>query len=196
MRSLASFWATSLPVSQASRMMYPIGPRTCPICSIRSGSFRFCSSGARFSSGKSQARAAPMRPEIDVILSNEPLGPFQRDISDRKREEEVSTWETYLEEQQPRYQEELLLFLSIPSISALPEHADAVQRAARWVADRLVAAGLEHVQILPTSGHPVVYGEWLHVPGKPTVMIYGHFDTQPADPLDLWTSPPFEPQIR
>jgi len=106
------------------------------------------------------------------------------------------TWETYLEEQQPRYQEELLLFLSIPSISALPEHADAVQRAARWVADRLVAAGLEHVQILPTSGHPVVYGEWLHVPGKPTVMIYGHFDTQPADPLDLWTSPPFEPQIR
>ncbi len=106
------------------------------------------------------------------------------------------TWETYLEEQQPRYQEELLHFLSIPSISALPEHADAVQRAARWVADRLVAAGLEHVQILPTSGHPVVYGEWLHAPGKPTVMIYGHFDTQPADPLDLWTSPPFEPQIR
>jgi acetylornithine deacetylase/succinyl-diaminopimelate desuccinylase-like protein len=106
------------------------------------------------------------------------------------------TWETYLEEQQPRYQEELLLFLSIPSISALPEHADAVQRAARWVADRLVAAGLEHVQILPTAGHPVVYGEWLHAPGKPTVMIYGHFDTQPADPLELWTSPPFEPQIR
>ena len=106
------------------------------------------------------------------------------------------TWETYLEEQQPRYQEELLLFLSIPSISALPEHAGAVQRAARWVADRLVAAGLENVQILPTSGHPVVYGEWLHAPGKPTVMIYGHFDTQPADPLELWTSPPFEPQIR
>ena len=106
------------------------------------------------------------------------------------------TWETYLEEQQPRYQEELLHFLSIPSISALPEHADAVQRAARWVADRLVAAGLEHVRILPTSGHPVVYGEWLHAPGKLTVMIYGHFDTQPADPLDLWTSPPFEPQIR
>src|SRR5260370_40414484 len=106
------------------------------------------------------------------------------------------TWETYLEEQQPRYQEELLHFLSIPSVAALREHAEAVQRAARWVADRLVAAGLEHVQILPTSGHPVVYGDWLHAPGKPTVMIYGHFDTQPADPLDLWTSPPFEPQIR
>jgi acetylornithine deacetylase/succinyl-diaminopimelate desuccinylase-like protein len=106
------------------------------------------------------------------------------------------TWETYLEEQQYRYQEELLQFLSIPSISALPEHADAVQQAARWVVDRLRAAGLENVQILSTGGHPVVYGEWLHAPGKATVMIYGHFDTQPADPLDLWTSPPFEPEIR
>ena len=106
------------------------------------------------------------------------------------------TWETYLAEQQPRYQQELLQFLSIPSISALPDHAADVQEAARWVANRLTAAGLEHVQILPTAGHPVVYGEWLHASGKPTVMIYGHFDTQPADPLDLWTSPPFEPQIR
>ena len=106
------------------------------------------------------------------------------------------TWETYLEEQQSRYQEELLQFLSIPSISALPEHADAVQQAARWVVDRLRAAGLEKVQVLSTGGHPVVYGEWLHAPGKATVMIYGHFDTQPADPLDLWTSPPFEPEIR
>jgi len=106
------------------------------------------------------------------------------------------TWETYLEEQQPRYQEELLQFLSIPSISALPEQADAVQQAARWVADRLRAAGLENVQILPTGGHPVAYGEWLHAPGRPTVMIYGHFDTQPVDPLDLWTSQPFEPEIR
>lgn len=106
------------------------------------------------------------------------------------------TWETYLEEQQPRYQEELLHFLSIPSISALPEQTDAVQQAARWVADRLTVAGLENVQILPTGGHPVVYGEWLHAPGKATVMIYGHFDTQPVDPLDLWTSPPFEPAVR
>jgi acetylornithine deacetylase/succinyl-diaminopimelate desuccinylase-like protein len=106
------------------------------------------------------------------------------------------TWETHLKEQQPRYQDELLQFLSIPSISALPEHAGDVQQAARWVADRLTAAGLENVQVLPTSGHPVVYGEWLHAPGKPAVMIYGHFDTQPVDPLNLWTSPPFEPQVR
>jgi acetylornithine deacetylase/succinyl-diaminopimelate desuccinylase-like protein len=106
------------------------------------------------------------------------------------------TWESYLEEQQLRYQEELLQFLSIPSVSALPEHADDVQRAAHWVADRLTAAGLENVQVLPTGGHPVVYGQWLHAPEKPTVMIYGHFDTQPADPLDQWTSPPFEPEVR
>ncbi len=106
------------------------------------------------------------------------------------------TWETYLKEQQTSYQDELLQFLSIPSISALPEHADAVQQAARWVAKRLTSAGMENVQILPTAGHPVVYGEWLHAPGKPTVMIYGHFDTQPADPLELWTNPPFEPQVR
>ena len=106
------------------------------------------------------------------------------------------TWETYLEEQQSRYQEELLQFLSIPSISSLPEHADAVQQAARWTVDRIRSAGLENVQILSTGGHPVVYGEWLHAPGKKTVMIYGHFDTQPADPLDLWTSPPFEPEVR
>ena len=106
------------------------------------------------------------------------------------------TWETYLVEQQPRYQEELLQFLRIPSVSALPEHAGDVQEAAHWVANRLAAAGLEHVHILPTAGHPVVFGEWTHAPGKPTVMIYGHFDTQPADPLELWTSPPFLPEIR
>jgi acetylornithine deacetylase/succinyl-diaminopimelate desuccinylase-like protein len=106
------------------------------------------------------------------------------------------TFETYLEEQQPRYLDELLQFLSIPSISALPEHADDVQQGAHWVANRLTAAGMENVQILPTAGHPVVYADWLHTPGKSTVMIYGHFDTQPADPLELWTNPPFEPQIR
>ncbi|GAC1400336.1 MAG: dipeptidase [Ktedonobacteraceae bacterium] len=106
------------------------------------------------------------------------------------------TWETYLKEQQLRYQDELLHFLSIPSISALPKHAHAVQQAAKWVADRLTSAGLENVQILPTEGHPVVYGEWLHASEKPTVMIYGHFDTQPADPVELWTSPPFEPEVR
>src|SRR5437763_4553291 len=108
----------------------------------------------------------------------------------------MTTWESYLDAQRPRFLHELLDFLRIPSVSALPEHAGDVQRAARWVAERLQTAGLEGVQILPTGGHPVVYGEWLHAPGKPTILIYGHFDVQPADPVDLWTSPPFEPVVR
>jgi acetylornithine deacetylase/succinyl-diaminopimelate desuccinylase-like protein len=74
------------------------------------------------------------------------------------------TWETYLVEHQSKHQDELLQFLSIPSISSLPAHAGDVQHAAEWVADRLAKAGLEKVQILATGGHPVVYGEWLHAP--------------------------------
>ncbi len=108
----------------------------------------------------------------------------------------MPTVETYLQENEPRYSDELLDFLRIPSISALPERADDVRRAAQWVAERLTAAGLDNIQILPTGGHPVVYADWLHAPGRPVVMIYGHFDVQPADPLALWTSPPFEPMIR
>jgi acetylornithine deacetylase/succinyl-diaminopimelate desuccinylase-like protein len=107
-----------------------------------------------------------------------------------------TAWETYLAENQPRFLEELLSFLRIPSISALPDHAEAVRQAADWAADRMRAAGIEGVRIMPTAGHPVVYGEWLHAPGKPTVMIYGHFDVQPVDPLALWSSPPFEPVVR
>ena len=106
------------------------------------------------------------------------------------------TWADYLEQNYDRFQDEMLDFLRIPSISALSENAGAVQHAAEWVASRLTAAGIEHAQVLPTEGHPVVYGDWLHAEGKPTVMIYGHFDTQPVDPLDLWETPPFEPTIR
>jgi acetylornithine deacetylase/succinyl-diaminopimelate desuccinylase-like protein len=105
-------------------------------------------------------------------------------------------WQEYLAENQDRFLAELLDFVRIPSISSLPEHAGDVQRAAEWVAARLQTAGIEGVQILPTGGHPVVYGEWLHAPGKPTIMIYGHFDVQPVDPLHLWDSPPFEPVIK
>jgi acetylornithine deacetylase/succinyl-diaminopimelate desuccinylase-like protein len=105
------------------------------------------------------------------------------------------TWETYLAEHQSQHQDELLQFLSIPSISSLPPHAADVQRAAGWVGDRLTSAGLQHVQIFPTGGHPVVYADWLHAPEKPTILIYGHFDTQPVDPLELWTHPPFTPTI-
>jgi acetylornithine deacetylase/succinyl-diaminopimelate desuccinylase-like protein len=108
----------------------------------------------------------------------------------------MSSWETYLQEHTQRYLDELLDFLRIPSISSLPEHAADVQDAARWVAGRLEAAGLEQARVMSTAGHPVVYAQWLHAAGKPTVMIYGHFDVQPVDPLDLWTQPPFEPYVR
>jgi acetylornithine deacetylase/succinyl-diaminopimelate desuccinylase-like protein len=108
----------------------------------------------------------------------------------------MATWETYLIQQNERILNELLEFLRIPSISALPAHTADVQRAAQWLEARMKAAGIESVRIMPTGGHPVVYGEWLHAPGKPTLLIYGHFDTQPVDPLNLWDHPPFEPVIQ
>lgn len=108
----------------------------------------------------------------------------------------MSTWASYLDREQPRFVEEFLDFCRIPSISSLPEHAGDVRRAARWVAARLAAAGLEHVEILETGGHPMVYADHLYAPGKPTVLIYGHFDTQPVDPLALWDADPFDPQVR
>ena len=107
----------------------------------------------------------------------------------------MSTWQSYLTEHKSRFTEELLDFLKIPSISSLPENAPDVQNAAEWVAQRLKKAGLEHVEVMPTGGYPVVYGDWLNAPGKPTVLIYGHFDTQPVDPVELWDSPPFSPVI-
>src|ERR1700748_2637898 len=100
-----------------------------------------------------------------------------------------------------RFVEELKELLRIPSISTTPERAGDVRRAAEFVADGLRKAGMENVRIIETStaertGHPLVYADWLHAPGKPTVLCYGHYDVQPPDPLDEWKSPPFEPSIR
>jgi acetylornithine deacetylase/succinyl-diaminopimelate desuccinylase-like protein len=89
-----------------------------------------------------------------------------------------------------------MAFLRFESISSLPDHKGAVEEAAQWVAARISQAGIENSCVLPTGGHPVVYGDWLNAPGKPTVLIYGHFDTQPVDPVNLWRQPPFDPQIR
>jgi acetylornithine deacetylase/succinyl-diaminopimelate desuccinylase-like protein len=86
-------------------------------------------------------------------------------------------------------------FLRIPSISALPDHDADCRAAAGWLAAALTEAGLEHAEVCETEGHPAVYADWLHAPGAPTVLVYGHYDVQPVDPLDLWTSPPFEPVI-
>jgi acetylornithine deacetylase/succinyl-diaminopimelate desuccinylase-like protein len=100
-----------------------------------------------------------------------------------------------------RFVEELKALLRIPSVSTAPEHVGDVRSAAEFVAQGLRAAGLEHVRLIETStaersGHPLVCGDWLKVPGKPTVLLYGHYDVQPAEPLDEWTSPPFEPEVR
>jgi acetylornithine deacetylase/succinyl-diaminopimelate desuccinylase-like protein len=106
------------------------------------------------------------------------------------------TWQSYLETNQADFETRLLDFLRIPSISSLPEHAGDVRAAGAWVMAQLQHAGMEHVEMLETGGHPVVYADWLHAPDKPTVMIYGHFDTQPVDPLELWDNPPFTPVIK
>jgi acetylornithine deacetylase/succinyl-diaminopimelate desuccinylase-like protein len=104
--------------------------------------------------------------------------------------------DAFVRDNQDRLLDELKSFLKIPSISTLPEHKGDIDRAARFVADSLGAAGLENVEVIPTAGHPLVYADWLHAPGKPTVLCYGHYDVQPPDPLDLWITPPFEPTIR
>src|SRR5713226_1671341 len=90
---------------------------------------------------------------------------------------------------------ELIGFLRIPSISSQPEHADDVRAAADHLADVYTHIGLENAEVIDTAGHPVVYADWLHAPDAPTVLVYGHYDVQPVDPLDLWTSPPFEPVV-
>jgi acetylornithine deacetylase/succinyl-diaminopimelate desuccinylase-like protein len=97
---------------------------------------------------------------------------------------------------QDRYLTELQTFLRIPSVSTLPERRADTLRAAEFVASQLKSAGLENVGLIPTARHPLVYGEWLHAAGKPTVLCYGHYDVQPADPLELWDHPPFEPVVR
>jgi len=104
--------------------------------------------------------------------------------------------ETYVEHNQTRLLEELQDFLRIPSVSTLPEHKADIERAAEFVAASLKGAGMEHVEIIPTAGNPLIYADWLHAPGKPTILCYGHYDVQPPDPLELWRDPPFEPVVR
>jgi acetylornithine deacetylase/succinyl-diaminopimelate desuccinylase-like protein len=103
----------------------------------------------------------------------------------------------YARQNRERFLNELKEILTIPSISTDPDHKPDMQTAAEWMAAQLRSIGMSNVQILPTGGHPVVYGERLNA-GKaaPTVLIYGHYDVQPADPLELWSTPPFEPSVR
>lgn len=95
-----------------------------------------------------------------------------------------------------RYLSELKEFSAIPSISTLPANKPDMQSAAEWVSKQLRSMRFNNVEIMPTAGHPVVYGDWLGAPGKPTLLVYGHYDVQPVDPLNEWISPPFDPTVR
>lgn len=107
----------------------------------------------------------------------------------------MQVWKDYQEKNKDRFLNELLELLRIPSVSAKSEHKADMIKCADAVKQRLLEAGADKVEIYPTDGHPIVYGEKIIDPSKPTVLVYGHYDVQPAEPLDLWKSPPFDPQI-
>src|SRR6266571_794876 len=97
---------------------------------------------------------------------------------------------SFVTREQDRLLRELIDFLSIPSVSALPAHASDCRRAAEWLRDELLRLGCPTVEVIEGNGHPVVWAEGPQVPGRPTLLIYGHYDVQPPDPLDEWVSPP------
>ena len=107
----------------------------------------------------------------------------------------IEAIEAYLERTKDERLEEYIEFLQIPTIGSLPEHADDMARGAEWMARKLRDTGMENVDISPTGGNPVVYADWLHAEGAPTIVVYAHYDVQPVDPLDLWVRPPFEPRV-
>ncbi|MEM6964068.1 MAG: dipeptidase [Bacteroidota bacterium] len=102
----------------------------------------------------------------------------------------------YLKDNQERFLEELLALLRIPSISADSAYAEEVNKAANFIADNLKNAGADHVEICPTKGYPIIYAEKIVDKNLPTILVYGHYDVQPPDPIELWTSPPFEPVVK
>jgi acetylornithine deacetylase/succinyl-diaminopimelate desuccinylase-like protein len=108
----------------------------------------------------------------------------------------MSAAATFARENRDRHLSELMEVLRIPSVSTDPARAGEVRRAAAWVEARLARAGCTRTEVFETKRHPIVYGEWLGVPGSPTVLFYGHYDVQPEDPVDLWTSPAFQPTVR
>ncbi|MGQ9635033.1 MAG: dipeptidase [Bryobacteraceae bacterium] len=105
------------------------------------------------------------------------------------------TLEEFVSENQTRFLAELCEFIRIPSISTLPEHGPDMLRAAEFAVEAMRRAGLENLELIPTSRHPLVYADWMHAPGKPTVLCYGHYDVQPVDPIEEWRTPPFEPTL-
>src|SRR5215218_6596002 len=107
-----------------------------------------------------------------------------------------TTWKEYQEKNEQRFLDEMLELLRIPSVSAKSEHKEDMRKCAELVRQRMLDSGCDKADVMETAGHPVVYGEKLVDPSKPTVLVYGHYDVQPAEPLELWTSGPFEPVIK
>src|SRR5437762_13497084 len=104
---------------------------------------------------------------------------------------------SYIDSNKERYIGELKKFLSYPSISTNPENKKDVEECAQYVKEHLEHIGMKNAEIMPTKGHPIVYADWLNAgEDKPTILIYGHYDVQPVDPLNLWTTPPFEADVR
>ncbi len=103
---------------------------------------------------------------------------------------------TYAQENKEKFLDDLKEVLRIPSVSTDPERKDDMLRTAEWITEQLRDLGMENIEIFPTAKHPVVYADWLHAEDAPTVLVYGHYDVQPADPLELWETPPFEPTQR
>lgn len=108
----------------------------------------------------------------------------------------MDTLKAYIETNKDRFLNELFGLIRIPSISSQSEHKEDMVITAQYIVDQLLQAGVDKAEIMPTTGHPVVYAEKIIDPAKPTILVYGHYDVMPVDPLDLWTSPPFEPEIR
>src|SRR5215211_5808567 len=102
----------------------------------------------------------------------------------------------YAVENRSRFVAELQSFIRFPTISAQPERVTDLKGCAKWLAAHLQRIGLDNVRTITTPGHPIVYADWLHAPELPIVLIYGHYDVQPPDPLNEWRSPPFEPEVR
>lgn len=103
---------------------------------------------------------------------------------------------SFLENNRNKFLEELKEFIAIPSISTKEENRDDIQKCANWAAEHLKNIGMKEVKVFQTGGHPIVYAEWLGAKGEPTILVYGHYDVQPVDPVELWESPPFEATVR
>ena len=153
--------------------------------------------GARSGHGHNRLRTArQQRPRAERVVPRR----GSRSCPDglRRLPERVlmGSWQQHLDSSCAEGLDELFDILRIPSVSTEPAYAGDVRRCAEWVADRLTRAGVPEVEILETALHPVVFGRWHAAPGKPTLLIYGHYDVQPVDPIDLWTTDPFEPTVR